>query len=269
MPTKFIHLSDLHIHGSNKRRDNRNCRKVVKFILNHYSNENPIILITGDITDDGKERQYKNAVDILRPLTEAGLSVLAVPGNHDYGLFGNFYSEEAKRFFRDYIMYDLMGIASAKDAYFEMEDLYPMVTYVKDVLFIGLDSVVGNEDELLHFASGEVGKVQRDKLVNILKSKSDQKVVMYFHHHPFCNSATKFVMEMDDAKQVLRILSGLVDFVCFGHKHESAVWVAENNIDWMMSAGKTPRRNLQYKFQFREVIIDSDDNQVSMITFAG
>ena len=270
---KFIQLSDLHIHGSEKE-DNVNCRKIMDFIVNKYSNdkqnEKPIILLTGDITDDGKENQYKIAVDILKPLVDNEFKVLATPGNHDYGLAGNIYTEKSQQLFQDYILGELIDIPKAKQQGIKMEDIYPMVTIEGDVLFIGLDSVVGNEDEFLHFASGEVGKPQRKELVNILKTNanSGKKVVVYFHHHPFYrNLFKKIVLEMDDAKKVLRILAGLVDFVCFGHKHVSDIWTAEHNIDWILGSGKTTERNDQYKFQYREVRIDGDNNEVSMITF--
>jgi 3',5'-cyclic AMP phosphodiesterase CpdA len=258
MSIKFIHISDLHIHAT-ERRDNRNCRKVVDFIGRHYPDEKPIVLITGDIVDDGKEVQYQNAVSILKPL---------VNGNHSYGPFGNIYTEESQQLFQDYILDKLIKLPEASRYGTKMEDLYPMVTIKDNVLFVGLDSVVGNENDFLHFASGEVGEIQREKLAIILRRNPGRKVVVYFHHHPFYrNGFKKFVMEMDDAKEVLRILAGLVDFVCFGHKHEAETWMAENNIDWMLASGKTPERNDNYKFQYREVEIDKDSNKVSMITF--
>lgn len=264
---KFIHLSDLHIH-STERTDNRNCRKIIDFILNRYLSNKPIVIITGDITDDGAERQYKNAVDILRPLIVNGFKLLVTPGNHDYGFAGNVYTEESQQLFQDYIICELIDLPEAKLWNTKMEDIYPIVDIEGDVLFIGLDSVVGNEDEFLHFASGEVGKPQRRKLAAILKRNPGRKVVVYFHHHPFYrNGFKKFVMEMDDAKKVFRILSGLVDFVCFGHKHIPDVWMADNSIDWMLASGKTPERNEQYKFQYREVKIDGGINEVSMVTF--
>lgn len=265
---KFIQLSDLHIHSTD-RRDNLNCRKIIDFIINRrYVDEKPIVLITGDITDDGTEKQYRNAVEILRPLTINCFKLLATPGNHDYGFVGNIYTEESQQLFQDYILGDLLNISYARQPHIKMEDLYPMVDIENDVLFIGLDSVVGNENEFLHFASGEVGEPQRRKLAAILHRNPGKKIVVYFHHHPFCrNGFKKFVMEMDDARQVLRILAGLVDFVCFGHKHIPEVWMANNNIDWMLASGKTPERNSQYKFQFREVTINESSSEVSMITF--
>ncbi len=270
---KFVHLSDLHIHGSEKE-DNINFQNIVNFIINRYSNdrgnERPIILLTGDITDDGYEDQYKNAVNLLKPLVDNDFKVLAVPGNHDYGPAGNIYTEKSQQLFQDYILGKLLDIPKAKKESIKMEDLYPMVTVEENVLFIGLDSVVGNENEFLHFASGEVGKPQRKELANILKTNahSGRKVVVYFHHHPFYrNLFKKIVLEMDDAKEVLRILADLADFVCFGHKHESDIWSASHNIDWILASGKTTEKNDQYKFQYREVRIDGETNEVAMITF--
>jgi 3',5'-cyclic AMP phosphodiesterase CpdA len=271
---KFIHLSDLHIHGSNMKEDNVNTVKIIDYIIARYADynkgEKPVVLITGDITDDGKKNQYKNAVKILGPLVNEGFEVLACPGNHDYGPAGNIYTEKSQQLFQDYILGELLNIKKAGDSSVTMEDLYPMQKSSEEVLFIGLDSVVGNEDELLHFASGEVGKPQRKKLTEILldPSNTGKKIVVYFHHHPFYRHLfKKLTLEMDDAKEVMRILSTRVDFACFGHKHESDIWTAEHGIDWILASGKTTQRNDLYKFQFREVTIDGDDNDVSMITF--
>ena len=271
---KFIQLSDLHIHKSNKNEDNVNSMKVVDFIIERYSKykgiEKPIILLTGDIVDDGNKRQYKNAVNILKPLVDKKFQVLACPGNHDYGFAGNIYTEHSQRYFQEFILIQLLNDAKAKKPGNKMKDLYPIKKRCGDVLFIGLDSVVGNENEALHFASGEVGKEQREKLKKILSNDvgPDDKVVVYFHHHPFYRNFFKRIMlEMDDAHEVMGILGGLVDFICFGHKHISDIWTAEHNIDWILASGKTSERNEQYKFQFREVRIDGNNNDVAMITF--
>ena len=271
---RFIQLSDLHIHGSNKKIDNVNTEKVVTYIGERYSGlkkkDKPIVLITGDITDDGKKSQYKSAVKLIQPLVDGGFRVLACPGNHDYGLAGNFYTEKSQQLFQDYILADLLGIKKAGRSDVKMEKIYPTVDKINGFLFIGVDSVVSNEEELLHFASGEVGNDQRDKLAAILTDPvhSDKRKVVYFHHHPFYrNILKKIVLELDDAKEVMRILGGRVDFLCFGHKHVSDVWPAEHGIDWILASGKSTERNGLYKFQFQEVTIDGDDNNVSMVTF--
>lgn len=267
--TNFIQISDLHIHGK-KKLENINCGKIVSHIADKYGDtegQKPVVLVTGDIVDDGKARQYNSAVKLLRPLVENGFKVLPVPGNHDYGPCGNIYLEESQVNFQKYILSDLIEYEPAGVPGTTMEDLFPMVTTIDEVVFIGLDSVVGKEDAALHFASGEVGAVQRQRLIEILMDPQivfGKKIVVYFHHHPFFHAVG---LEMDDAKEVLRILATKADFVCFGHKHVSKAWTAENNIDWILASGKTTEHNAQHNFQFRQINIRSSENEVSMITF--
>lgn len=267
---RFIQLSDLHIRGR-KKLENINCEKIVRFIINKYEGPDgnkPTILVTGDIVDDGKAKQFRSAVKLLTPLVEAGFTVLPAPGNHDYGPCGNFYTEESQDDFMKYMLAELIGYAPAAQPGAKMEKLFPMVTTVGPVVFIGLDSVVGKEDAAMHFASGEVGEKQREQLVAILMDPDivmGKKIVVYFHHHPFYHANG---LEMEDARQVLRILADKAHFVCFGHKHQSNAWSAEANIDWILAAGKTTAHNAAHKFQFREIRIDPDSNEVTMITFS-
>lgn len=268
--TSFIQISDIHIHGK-KKLENINCEKIVSYIIEKYNGsaeEKPVVLITGDIVDDGRARQYRSAVKLLRPLVESGFKVLPAPGNHDYGPCGNFYTEESQAFFQSYILADLTENEEAGISGKTMEDLFPMVNTIDDIVFVGLDSVVGNENAALHFASGEVGKEQRDKLVDILTSPAivqGRKIVVYFHHHPFHQTTG---LEMDDAKEVLRILATKASVVCFGHKHVSRIWSAENDIDWILASGKTTEHNAQHNFQFRQVTLKANENEVSMVTFS-
>lgn len=141
--TSFIQISDLHIHGK-KKLENIQCEKIVSYIVDKYSGPNdkkPVVLITGDIVDDGKARQYNSAVKLLKPLVENEFRVLPVPGNHDYGPCGNIYTEESQAFFQKYILVDLIENVEAAVPGKTMEDLFPMVTDVGGVVFIGLDSV--------------------------------------------------------------------------------------------------------------------------------
>ncbi|MCW8330942.1 metallophosphoesterase [Photobacterium sp. SDRW27] len=265
--TKFIHISDLHIHSDNNHEDNKNCNVLVNYVLKRYTREKPVVLITGDIVDDGCEKQYKNAVSILKPLVDSGFIVLPVPGNHDYGPVGNFYTEKSQMLFQQYILGNLINNTQAIQSGVSMEDMFPMTTLIDDTVFIGVDSVVGAEDEFLHFASGEVGSSQRKRLKDILHEyrNKGKNVVVYFHHHPFDR---RMVMEMDDAKKVMRLLADKINFLCFGHAHESEVYNDRHNIDWMLASGKSTKANNRNKFQYREIIVNSDSHEVSMISFS-
>jgi predicted MPP superfamily phosphohydrolase len=274
---RFIHLSDLHIKKDMKKTENKNCIKVVEFIINKYLNEatKPIILITGDIVDDGEEKQYKAAVKILKPLTEH-FTILACPGNHDYGPCGNFYAEESQALFQKYILGNLLKEKEAQKANVTMEKLFPTEHTVDNVVFLGVDSVVGNENEFGHFASGEVGEKQRIALTKKLKAigQSGKKAVVYFHHHPihYQNGIDKPFMEMEDAKQVLRILATQTHFVCFGHRHKTDVYSSDDidaDIDYILASGKTTERNKHGKFKFREGYLDVNEMGFSEILFNG
>ena len=62
-------------------------------------------------------------------------------------------------------------------------------------------------------------------------------------------------MAMADADQVLRILATQSDFVCFGHRHKSQMYTPEEadvNIEYIMASGKTPKRNQNGNFKYRE-----------------
>ncbi len=56
--------------------------------------------------------------------------------------------------------------------------------------------------------------------------------------------------------------------LCFAHEHVSEIWNGESDIDWILASGMTSSLNSMGKLQFREIIIDSDDeNTISMKSF--
>ena len=89
---KFIHISDLHFHMN--AADNTAANKLLSNIGEHYPDHK--LIVTGDITDDGHPKQFKNAWDGLKPFRG---NVFIAPGNHDFGAKGNFYSRERARRF--------------------------------------------------------------------------------------------------------------------------------------------------------------------------
>jgi len=262
--TTFIHLSDLHIRGSNRKEENINCTKIVEHIIKRYTGRKPTILLSGDIVDDGKKTQYKNAVEILKPLVKSGFKVLAVPGNHDYGPYGNFYTERSQAYFQEFILGNLIGQKNASKPSVTMEDIYPYSEIIDGILFMGLDSVVGNEDEFAHFASGEIGRDQLERASNILKNHTERQSIVFMHHHPFFR---KLGLELDDAQDVLRMLASRTNILCFGHKHASQIWYSENGIDCIIASGKSTKRNSSYQFQFREIKTGKQSFEVNMVSF--
>lgn len=218
--TQFIlHLSDLHVGRSAKEGENLNL--IVEKIINRWANENnkPVILITGDLVDDGEEKQFIEARQILNPIYAKGFTVLPVPGNHDYGWNGN--HAKAKRF------------KHFKNAFFPFEYVgYPFSKEIGGHLFIGLNSMKAEEgffDGLL--ADGELGGRQIDDTTGILKKtlarNPYQKVIIYLHHHPFLfpdDSILETIGEkighwLKDGDDFMNKIMKRTDILLFGHEH--------------------------------------------------
>lgn len=55
------------------------------------------VIISGDLTLNGAARSHVDLVELLHPLTEKGIQVLALPGNHDTNTAGYHFTGEAVR----------------------------------------------------------------------------------------------------------------------------------------------------------------------------
>jgi predicted phosphohydrolase len=179
---RILHISDLHI-GKEADVDRwKKAEKIVRESIREWGDDDdkPLVLITGDVVDDGAEVEFIEARRILRPLHRAGFQVAPLPGNHDYGWNGAHAEEKRFKLFKKY----LLGI--------ESRVTYPDVPYADDdVTLITLNSMhaeTGFWDGLL--ADGELGSRQLedlDELITILRDerKKSHKIVVALHHHPF------------------------------------------------------------------------------------
>lgn len=265
----FIQLSDLHIASNPNADNNKATDTIVAFIKERYKNtEKPVVLITGDVVDNGLKSEYKEAFRLLKPLKGAGFRLLITPGNHDYEFLGNIPVDSAVKNYDRYILRELM--AGEPESYYTGE-AYPLVSRIGDVLYVGLDSCATSLKEPFNFARGKVGKIQRQRLQSIwmrntqLPINRKFSVVVYFHHHPFYRDSpvAASVMEMEDANKVMGMLSNWANCVCFGHRHKSQVWrgEAENRrygIDLIVASGRTTDGSGGH-YTFRE--IETDPNQ--------
>ncbi len=228
---KFIHLSDLHFHSFDS--DNKGIVRRLEYIRQNpnYSSHN--LIITGDIVDDGHERQYVNAYEALQPFLGR---VFICPGNHDFGAAGNFFSKErAERF-------DAMLAKPLQQGGTFTGDSTPVVNILRDVhdtvMLIGLDTNL-ETDHPFDFACGEVGESQLGFLKTILASPASAGMlkIVFFHHHPFMHKNP--FMELKDGRQLMRTLYGRVDMVLFGHKHVADKWENLNGIKYVLAANNT------------------------------
>jgi 3',5'-cyclic AMP phosphodiesterase CpdA len=230
---KFIHLSDLHYHTFQK--DNTEATGTLNYVQGNYPLHN--VIITGDITDDGKEDQFYAAFRDLLPLKGR---VFICPGNHDFGAAGNFYSQErAERFDR------LLAVTLAQGGTFK-GDSTPVVNILKDdtaeVMLIALDTNLETEHPF-DFASGEAGDQQLAALKTILSNpgSAGMKKILFFHHHPFMHNNP--FMELKDARALFRAIYNRVDVVLFGHKHVVGKWTNMNGISYILASDDSPGKN--------------------------
>jgi 3',5'-cyclic AMP phosphodiesterase CpdA len=250
---KFIHLSDLHFHRH--QADNDAANAVLQYVKTHYPDAS--LLITGDITDDGHEGQYKNAFAALKPFLGR---VFICPGNHDFGAAGNFFSLERAQRFDQFLSGPLHQGGTFTG------DQTPVVNILKDgnttVMLIALDTNLETEHPF-DFACGEVGAKQLAALTTILSTTPDPDVVkiVFFHHHPFMHGNP--FMELIDAKPLMRALYRRVQVVCFGHRHVSQKWENLNGISYVLAADNAPGKDFA-----RQITVTGRDVSVTDIPIA-
>src|SRR5689334_21786996 len=74
MPTRVVHVSDLHVGGSDAPEIAEPLARLVE------RTEPELVVVSGDLTHRGRRHQHDADADFLRGL---GAPVLAIPGNHD------------------------------------------------------------------------------------------------------------------------------------------------------------------------------------------
>ena len=255
---RILHISDLHIGKEGDGDRWKKAEKLVRKIRREWGNENdkPLVLITGDIVDDGTEAEYIEARRILRPLRRAGFQLAPLPGNHDYGWNGAPALEKRFTLFTRY----RLGI--------EGRVTYPDVPYADtDVTLITLNSMhaeTGFWDGLL--ADGELGPRQREDLDELItglreERKKSHRIVVALHHHPFQfpdDPPLKKIKErvghrLKDGKKLMRLLSGRIDVLLFGHEHRHVdfsklfhghVFTEEFDIPCILSSGRSTDAHL-------------------------
>ncbi len=227
---RIIHLSDLHIRSKQGRPENQNAKSLVHEIINRYQSEpknKTVIIMTGDLVDDGKAVQYRQLEKlVLKPL-RAKFKVLTVPGNHDYAQWGNLFDDQAPARFAKYVR----KIPTYPNPWIDTLE----ATNEPKVVFIGVDS--GDRKDKVHFAEGLVDKKQRDQVEAALTDPkyADYFKVLYVHHHPFQRN---WFVSFQQAEQFLGMVRQKVDLLLFGHKHEHEAFFGRYQIPAMLASGK-------------------------------
>jgi 3',5'-cyclic AMP phosphodiesterase CpdA len=242
---KIIQLSDLHIGKSNNIE--KTSRLVDWIINNQDQHQSELILITGDLVDDGANWQFLQAKTEIQRLEDEGYKVLVAPGNHDYGPDGIREKKQSKKDFEDLIS--------------QVGD-YPHLFIQSGQAFVILDSMAA-EIERVDFwgAQGFLGEKQLQLLDKLLDELADnpavENVILAMHHHPFDYLFYHGLRDHEDLKGVISRRMHeppRVNVLLFGHKHlDHRFNDPEENkevlygIDCIFAAGSTVERNHQGK----------------------
>src|SRR5690606_15056194 len=74
--TSIAHLSDIHFGAHDPQ--------IVAALEAWLIERQPeLVIISGDLTQRARTRQFRQAADFIKRLRSGGVEVLAVPGNHD------------------------------------------------------------------------------------------------------------------------------------------------------------------------------------------
>lgn len=205
---KIAHISDLHFLSSHFVSEWG--KRVIEFI---NSLEPEILVITGDITEEGYQEEYEEAVAYLDKLEVKNKVV--VPGNHDA-------RNEGYKIFEEVFL----------TRFPKYEDT--------EVVIYGIDSSEPDIDD------GHIGRENYDNIRKNLSVKEKVKILTMHHHLiPIPGTGRERHIPVD-AGEVLNLCKELeINFVLSGHKHKPWVWKFEST--YLITAGTATTRRLKAK----------------------
>ena len=184
-------LSDVHVGGARYREE------LLRTAIEEINAAGPdLVVIAGDLTDDGYPDQYPLAEQELAAI--AAEHIVRVPGNHDARNVGYLLFE------------DTFGARDSRRR-FECAGL--------DVALIGVDSSKPDIDE------GEIGREHYGWIEEGFSDDTDLRVFVCHHHLvpvPGTGRERNQVLDAGDVLALLRRCS--VDLVLSGHRHVPYVW---------------------------------------------
>lgn len=254
----IIHLSDLHIGKSNNL---EKSHLIVDWILgNPDLHQSDLVIISGDLVDDGETWQFEKARDLINRLRDAGYDVLTAPGNHDYGPDGYRENPASRRDFKAMIS--------------QVAD-YPAVFIKSGQAFVLLDSMEAEMEKTdLWGAQGYLGLKQLQKLDLLLDELAGnpavENVILILHHHPFDYLFYHGLRDHADLKGIISRRKGQpprVNALLFGHKHLDQRFNDPEEdkedlfgIDLIYASGQTVERNEDGKMTLP--VIDLEEKSI-------
>ena len=193
MPTRIVHISDLHVGTPEESQLERALRPLVADL------DPELVLVSGDLTHRARRPQYTHAAAFLRSL---GRRLVVIPGNHDIPPWS------LGRFTRTFREFDR--------EWPEREPVYRS----DDLVVVGLNSVRAYRHQ-----SGALGADQIRRVVEELREAPPTALrAVALHHHML---GAPWRSWKPPLARRTRTLAALVDagaeLIVAGHVHQSAV----------------------------------------------
>jgi len=155
-----------------------------------------VVLVTGDLTEDGIMREFQTAAAQLKKLKAD--KVIYVSGNHDYRSTG-------------YLL-------------FRQLFAFSQVTEVENAVIIVVSSARPDRND------GEVGHRQNLWLENTLAKHQHKLKIVAIHHHiiPVPDTGADQITVIDAGDVLRSLIKSKVNLVLCGHRHRPWRWQIEN-----------------------------------------
>jgi len=197
MPTKILHISDLHFGPPYLPEAGEALCRIVPTL------EPDAVVVSGDLTQRAKRGQFEEARQFLDRLTTAPM--LVVPGNHDVPLW-----RVPERLFKPLALYREIITP----------DLNPVLRLDK-VVIVGLDSTAPH----LTIANGRLHRDQLERCERIFADVPDDTVRIVVAHHHFAPGPDRlFDFPMPKTRRAINcFVEEGVEMILGGHLHRSYI----------------------------------------------
>ena len=228
----IVQLSDIHV-GSQFQAN------VFEKVVNEVNKLNPdVIVITGDLTNEGLEKEYKECKRLVSKLKAK--KIITISGNHDYRNTGYLH-------FKKYFPFESVNNLS------------------KDIVLVTLGTARPDRNE------GEVGYRQNLWLERtMIKLKHKVKILAMHHHLVSIPDTGADRLTIIDAGDVLRTITATkVDLVICGHKHRPWIWNFEKPLIAYAGTASSERARGLFQNSYNIITINGKKIKVDLKIVGG
>jgi predicted phosphodiesterase len=204
-----IIIADLHV-SKHRAKNQLIEERLLQLKADHPDD---ILIVLGDVTDDGHCEQFAAAERLLSPWRGR---LLLCPGNHSFGPLGLTWDPECvKRW---------IALCQRLDA--KTEAILPSQSG-RAWRVCCLDSTKATPGPW-DLARGELGGAELERAKHAIErsSREGTRVCIALHHDPTNDDPT---LLLEDAEQLISLCWGKVDVLAFGHTHKRAEWTAQGD----------------------------------------